>query len=119
MNNARLLHAAARGARIQEYHFRDEVWFEATGATLQEYSDPEYLFRVHPDDEHLQYGPISSALRFRFASEWTLAELNDSGWPAAWEYVKAIFPGDTRIYGEEGYALAMLFLAEALADEGL
>jgi hypothetical protein len=62
---SRLLHAAARGARIQSQ------WRDAHTPTYQEWqTNNQFVFidtmrhyRIHPDDEHLQYGPISTALR--------------------------------------------------------
>ena len=75
-------------------------------------------YRIHPDDAHLQYGPISTALR-RVAED-ARAEMQPS-----WEMGLANFSANefTQYFdsrqGEPDYPLFYLFLAEALADEGM
>ena len=110
----RLLFAAARGARIQ--------------ATLagQWLTSPLYdaLYpyhnvnrRIHPDDEHLQYGPISTAMHeFAKRSNEDFVELGPTvtyiDWSVdLWE--------DVGQADALHYSLFLLILAEALADEGL
>jgi hypothetical protein len=73
-------------------------------------------YRIHPDDEHLQYGPISTALR-------KIAE--DPKYNSSWEHFLANAAAnefteffDSRT-GEPDYPLFYLFLAEFLADEGM
>ena len=76
---SRLLHAAARGARMQRQHehlFHKQVWWE--DVPIQWGMDDE--LRIHPDDEHLAYGPISTALR-------EIAE--DSKSNLSWEHIIA------------------------------
>jgi hypothetical protein len=68
---SRLLHAAARGARIQTNDRGG--WLDAAYIPTADYKGDD--FRIHPDDEHLQYGPISTALRemaenFKYNSSW-------------------------------------------------
>ena len=91
--NCRQNFAAARGARLRIF---------------------EYETRIHPDDEHLQYGPISTALR-EMAS--------DDSWNPNFHRVLAIAAANAfRVYFggvREDYPLFYLFLAEFLADEGL
>ena len=90
--NRRQMFAAARGARIQ-------IFVSET--------------RIHPDDEHLQYGPISTLLR-----EMALTGDCDG---ADIPYIR------TTLLTEEGYwkstedqqCVFCLILAEALADEGM
>ena len=95
--NRRLLFAAARGARLRIF---------------------EYETRIHPDDTHLAYGPISTALREM--AEHARAE-NQPSWEqglsnfAANEFTQYF---DSR-QGEPDYPLFYLILAEFLADEGL
>lgn len=68
-------------------------------------------YRIHPEDEHLQYGPLSTAVR-----ESVLYGVPERPCP---EYSAAMcwfsqvfdFTGD--------YAMAKLVFAEFLADEGL
>jgi hypothetical protein len=112
--NSRLLHAAARGARIQnqsafdQWYDSDYLWF----------TDPDFEneYRIHPDDEHLAYGPISTALR-EAASEgrrWDLTGLIGTMAHAAGNY-----HGPWWMEPELNRSLFLLILAEALADEGL
>ena len=112
---SRLLFAAARGARIQINGFTATVpsWYDSHKWS----SMHESVLRIHPDDEHLQYGPISTALRKRaedgllhtadipyLHGKFDFAE--DEG--TAWDYAEW---GPRRMF--------LLILAEALADEGL
>jgi hypothetical protein len=120
---SRLLHAAARGARIQSQ------WRDAHTPTYQEWqTNNQFVFidtmrhyRIHPVDEHLQYGPISTALREM--------AINDLWYPPSWQISLAITVSldVTREFSEllfsrrenEDYPLFYLFLAEFLADEGM
>jgi len=81
--------------------------------------------RIHPNDAHLQYGPISTALRE--ISQQDIHYLQDS----TGVYEQAVID-DYANFGELGYfwgnaanatathkSLFLLFLAEALADEGM
>ena len=110
---SRLLHAAARGARIQDVALG--ICTDSRFVHLGE--DIGHLYRIHPDDEHLQYGPISTALR-------EMAE--DYSWNPSWEHYAAHAVEDRfslfdRHDGlnEPDYPLFYLFLAEFLADEGM
>ena len=91
--NCRQNFAAARGARIQ-------IFVAET--------------RIHPDDAHLQYGPVSTALREMAA---------DDSWNPSLYRVLAISAATAfRVYFggvREDYPLFYLFLAEFLADEGM
>ena len=107
---SRLLHAAARGARIQS-RWVDATQWQTTGQIVL--VDDIRYYRIHPDDEHLQYGPISTALR-------KLAE--DTTWHFCSNRVLAIAAANeyaVYYYGEPDFELFYLFLAEALADEGM
>ena len=107
---SRLLHAAARGARIKVLYQR--VWIPLTHISLT--LNP-YTYRIHPEDAHLEYGPISTALR-------EMAE--DYSWNPSWEHYAAHAVEDRftlldRQHCETDYPLFYLFLAEFLADEGM
>ena len=115
---SRLLFAAARGARI-EWQTMYGAWKVAVDIDVTQ----SYPQRIHPDDAHLQYGPISTALRemaenvqpimmytvSNFIAFWAVcdyaevAERND-GWNNALNIHRSLF---------------LLILAEALADEGM
>ena len=110
---SRILFAAARGARIEALHQR--CWIPLTHISLEPNA---HAYRIHPDDEHLQYGPISTALR-------EMAEHNRSDIRPSWEQGLSNFAAnqfteyfDSR-QGEPDYPLFYLFLAEFLADSGL
>ncbi len=112
---SRLLHAAARGARIQSQ------WRDAHTPTYQEWqTNNQFVFidtmrhyRIHPDDDHLQYGPISTALR-------DVAMTGDCG-DYEIPYCRFVIEKED-IYSEsteDERSMFLLFLAEALADEGM
>jgi hypothetical protein len=117
---SRLLHAAARGARIQYRSLIDRNWEESAFGSWQSLHDcktADSSYRIHPEDAHLQYGPISTALRemtfdatlCKFSWEWTLAS------SATCEFASGI---DAATLATD-YDLYYLFLAEFLADEGM
>ena len=102
---SRLLHAAARGARI-EAEWKG-VWSGVAGIHLV----PKFNCRIHPDDAHLQYGPISTALR-------EMAACNPCDLPPSWqlELAEAAANEFTEFFdsrqGEPDYPLFYLILAE-------
>lgn len=108
---SRLLFAAARGARIE-----DNALSRWTDSEFVYLGKVGYSYRIHPDDEHLQYGPISTTLR-------EMAE--DDAWRSTWEWFVAhaaarAFASDCNAdSGDVDHPLFYLILAEALADEGL
>ena len=70
--------------------------------------------RIHPDDEHLQYGAISTALREMAA--------DDSWKPGSYRVLAVAAANAFQVYlggVREDYPLFYLFLAEFLADEGM
>ena len=111
---SRLLHAAARGAKIQtKWVDLGEQW--QTTRQLVLVDDMRY-YRIHPDDAHLQYGPISTALR-------DMAE-DDGTWRTdlRWNIAHIVANEFNDYYDwqcEPDYPLFYLFLAEFLADEGM
>ena len=75
--------------------------------------DDMRYYRIHPADEHLQYGSISTALR-------KLAE--DDSWNPSEERALAIAVArQFQVFfdDEPDFELFYLFLAEFLADEGM
>ena len=78
--------------------------------------DDMRYYRIHPADEHLQYGPISTALR-------DMAE-DDGTWRTdlRWNIAHIVANEFNDYYDwqcEPDYPLFYLFLAEFLADEGM
>jgi hypothetical protein len=109
---SRLLFAAARGARIEQWVAVNVDWEIIKRAPFT----GDMLYRIHPDNEHLQYGPISSALR-EFALRGENFWSNDID--AAFAYVDYLWPSWCKGLGGDDYLTTLLFMAEALADEGL
>lgn len=112
----RLLFAAARGAALEQ-ELRPGYWASCI------FLEPAFMdafpdrFRIHPDDEHLQYGPISSALRV--LGQGGKKERTNS-MHIAWTYVKLeVENWNEALQSEHTLPLLTLILAEALADEGL
>ena len=112
----RLLFAAARGARIEvkvPYDSGKHFWEES----FKYSSMHESVLRIHTDDLHLQYGPISTALREYAETGKTQYTLTAMLAMAAYNHEKE-YPF---ILASEWPHASMfaLILAEALADEGL
>jgi len=111
---SRLLFAAARGARIEMLH--DAAWHR-TYAILLDNDGAEC--RIHPDDEHLQYGPVSTALRT--SAEDPPLSL-DACFPVLDYFCANANYREWSVFKHENEmqrSLFLLILAEALADEGM
>ena len=112
---SRLLHAAARGARIQEQRQFGSEWVDTVCIVVPDYEvTPQ---RIHPDDAYLAYGPISTALRDAAAAGNAYDLTTDFGrmamaYACRHEFNWTWFPEFDR-------SLFLLILAEALADEGM
>ena len=109
---SRLLFAAARGARIQSRWVHGTQW-QTTGQFV--FVDGMRYYRIHPDDAHLQYGPVSTALR-EMASDTTLWK------PCSYRVLAIAAANEFQVYlggVRDDYPLFYLILAEALADEGM
>ena len=112
---SRLLFAAARGARVQTWigalEWREEFRVAISNAD-------QYWVRIHPDDEHLQYGPISTALR-RNAED--PPRIIDGLWPVEKNYLNVYkYSDEMYVWADDLHkSLMLLLVAEALADEGL
>jgi len=113
---SRLLFAAARGARIEPPNAYEYTSVRAVNGKVQ--SKTYWIARdtesgyIHPEDEHLQYGPISTALR------------NDAlGLPltGTWWFAQLALhnEGDLHTMSPTERSMFLLLVAEALADEGL
>ena len=117
---SRLLHAAARGARIQTNDRGG--WLDAAYIPTADYKGDD--FRVHPDDAHLQYGPISTALRDCDGELWLYIDsehMNDFVIRCA---IVANYANNMMHEWQQNKdrltrSLFLLILAEALADEGM
>ena len=131
MRNTRLLFAAARGARIQRKHYVSAYWDNTRVIPpIGTDHDRDYYYRIHPKDEHLQYGPVSSALRQ--TSELGYSDpIRNSGLCVHWQlaYIDHILVSDkagvtladgtTMCNADLHRSLYYAILAEVAADEGL
>jgi hypothetical protein len=108
---SRLLFAAARGARIQSRWY-DSLQWQTSGQFV--FIDTMRHYRIHPADEHLQYGPISTELRAMAA---------DASWkPCPYRVLANVAANKFQVYLggiRDDYPLFYLILAEFLADEGM
>lgn len=113
---SRLLFAAARKARIERRHFKDPVWLWEKARLLlildHDTTDTDYVWRIHPEDIHLAYGPISTALRHAALG----LEVTDSCW---FSNLSVHSDGPVELMTDHERTLFLLLTAEALADEGL
>jgi hypothetical protein len=113
---SRLLFAAARGARIEALRQLD--WIPLTHISLLPNSHAK---RIHPDDAHLQYGPISTALREMAKQPKTIhhkgVNLPHFGFSIFAESEHEML--EVLRCDKLTHSLFLLTLAEALADEGM
>lgn len=116
----RILFAAARGARLDWYDTFTKKWFpHVVNVPVKEnFRSANMYYRIHPADAHLEYGPVSSALReMAETGRKPRVEIGDCEllvWSqeseAQWEWLCA-----TPMHR----SLFLLLMAEVLADEGL
>jgi hypothetical protein len=106
---SRLLHAAARGARIEGSRKEFDIWIAVSAVRLDNFY---YDYRIHPDDEHLQYGPISTALRNHALG---LPKVETSWFSKLLLHTD----GDLQTLPPFDRYIFLLLVAEALADEGM
>lgn len=117
-----LLHAAARGARLQWFDTHTRRWFSATSIPLNtKFVSIGEFYSIHPDDEHLMWGPLSrqyyEAALFGDVSSMFDPDLEVVG-------VKCGIDGEEwdRHYAEADEPtrrMILLTIAYALRDEGM
>ena len=117
MNCDRLLHAAARGARIEEYFASVDKWVDVDYLPLLHDITDEH--RIHPDDLHLQYGPISTALREYVKTGKDPYTVTCSMAMTALLYECRPFCPFGILPEKEHLNMFALILSEAIADEGI
>ena len=109
--NPRLLFAAGRGARVQVW-YRDG-WMHTNALLISGKAEQ----RIHPDDAHLEYGPVSTALREAAAkgNAWDL-----SGYIGRMDDAFATYYCGAWWYAPElERSLYLLICSEYCADLGL
>ena len=112
---SRLLHAAARGARIQFWADPVKLW----GTVGITFAGSAHELRIHPEDVHLAYGPISTALREGADQYGGGKQPSGLGRMLAQPFIEYHRRGCGKIDDELHRSLFLLILAEALAEEGL
>ena len=117
---SRLLFAAARGARIQYQINPTAPWEPIVSGWIPGFATGYY--RIHPEDAHLAYGPISTALRDHAANPKNLTHFVETlppyvGYQIGHETQEELL--DVYLCDTLTHSLFLLILAEALADEGL
>ena len=114
---SRLLHAAARGARIEALY----SW--GWGTSVVSNTDSCYEYRIHPEDAHLAYGPISTALLEMAKEPKTIYHTKEFNLLPHFGFT--IFAENENELLEIlrcdklTHSIFLLILAEALADEGM
>lgn len=118
---SRLLFAAARGARIG-WQTLSGKWHPALSLNYAQSEGGQAAYHIHPADEHLQYGPVSTALR-RVAEQPKIFHQSLPSLPPYFAFsvghetdaeMRSVFVSD-----ELTHSLFLLILAECLADEGM
>ena len=114
---SRLLFAAARGARVEMLQCPGE-WVDTGSVPLDPFNTLFMHRRIHPDDEHLQYGPVSTELRENATGDdpprTAFSFLYGSFWMRMDDTLAVEYCGS-----ELHRSLFLLILSESLADEGL
>jgi len=110
----RILMAAARGARVQ-YMSDKGSWFDAPLIRFDGYM----TYRIHPDDEHLQYGVVSSALRAMAEEPYAPLQFLSTGPVDLKVFIPDVDYFEWAVADKMHRSLFLLILSEALADEGL
>lgn len=112
MTDPRILHAAARGARIEVQGF-DGVW------RVAEVDKP---IRVRKADQHLMYGPISSVIRETALLDDDIDNLDTAMFHGALRVRTTAWLEDWYDYkyaDTETRRMFLLILAEELSYDGL
>jgi hypothetical protein len=115
MDKQRLKFAYARGARLQRLVVGN--WWPTTMTHAEELMSSRYCeLRIDPRDAHLEYGPLSTALRVRVVyADW------NAGCVAALEAARTFGFSQQEIFyaTDDEHLFFWLFIAEYLADQGL
>ena len=122
MNIDRLKFAWARGARIQTESYVDRERSKKTCWIAHRLDDPlayAMLHRIHPKDAHLEYGPLSSALRNHAEKGMDFDYEDVYCWAAMDLMLDVQEPSEIILTGKNEWILGRLFFAEYLADQGL
>lgn len=125
----RMKFAYARGARIQvpdgACRMGGDPNFGEWVSVGMPYWSATQSFRIHPDDAHLEYGPVSSGIRARALDErGSQGCTHDSMQHKCLLFAENILGDDSPGYDYwlmpvDDWRMYLLFIAEAMADQGL
>lgn len=117
MNTERMKFAWARGATIQR-KLQGDVWANIR-CPIWDW-DPQHL-RLRPQDDHLEYGPISGPLLdlVLYGFDMVNHPERDAGESAALYLIRLPRKEEHDIFDPVEYRMYLLFAAEYLADKGL
>ena len=125
--DARLLFAAARGARVEVRYYLGGVWKPSDYIRVRNHRSSNHVRRINPADADLQYGPVSSQIR-RAAENPPMffAGIGDLAFAHVIDHCGDFTPGvqqtSKKCYGHVDdlhKSIFFLLLAESLADDGL
>jgi hypothetical protein len=126
MTMNRILHASARGARIQRREFNEHDWYTTYSLYINRGSAaPDCVYRIHPDDADLEYGMVSTKLRDLALSDLTPLAVRYQIRPLIFDLLRIDLPYaditsiDFCDDHHEQKSMFLLILAEALADDGM
>jgi hypothetical protein len=128
-NAERLLHAYARGARIQSLWKSDWVTENEGRVPTTDSRDVQLTWRVHPKDAHLEWGLVSTQLlrlvREGLKDDWSETEpldpFRDLALGLFGRAMRWYMESTPRAKFDDGYTFArhhMQLLAEFYADQG-
>lgn len=123
LNVERLKFAHARGARI-EVQFKTRFRLKWDWTLSPAWNFEKFEYRIHPHDAHLEYGPLSTALRetLVYRDGPTDPSFQEAAFKQFNQYLDQYTPsflGPVATHGKDVCDLAVLIFAEYLADQGL
>lgn len=118
MNPDRLKFAQARGARIQDNRIGQNDWRAIYIVNLE--ARAGYELRIHPDDAYLQYGLFSQmCINIAMDAAGELYETPLHQAVDAYIHTNWYTEREVKLLTPDEWAVAYLFFAEYLADQGL
>ena len=113
----RLLVAASRGARVQSAKGYGSLWKASEFVRVS--GQGWVLYRIHPEDVHLQYGSVSTELRNRADEQKDNERVASYAWMAdVWIRYCTGFGSSSPVKRPDHLWLCA-FAAELAADEGM
>ena len=115
----RLKFSEARGARIQYLSpYREDMDSPRWRDISNPRGDPLNTYRIHPEDAHLEYGPISSALRDDVLFEENRLDYSPYS-EMAWKWINEYMMNFGELPDSDTVRFFALSVAEYFADMGI